>query len=258
MKRSLRIIALIAVLCLLTNCLLLQKEGDSPYYNGNRYDLYRLALNSFPGPREGLGVRIDETLIEMDDYGREMYIVKIHHAGIFYHNTITNDDSQVNAAYMIAQSHDDKKIYYYEDLCFKMFDDREGIEQSLLEELKTENDWNKPMHMEKCSSRLYEDDFAGMENLTFNYNAWSSISNAFGKESKKSAITQDASGKELYGVCVERNGKKESYLVIYHPGKEIDMENGTLKLSSFDFGSELHRFKIQNDWDFFDCPGEVQ
>ena len=256
MKRSLQILSLITVLCLLTGCFVFHKEGDSPYYYGNRYDLFRLALNSFPGPREGLGARIDETFIETDNYGREMYIIEIHHAGWFYHNTITNDDSKVNAAYAISQMHDDKKIYYYEDFCFKLFDNNDGLQQSLLEELKIENDCNKPIQMERCSSRLYEDDFAGMENLRFNYNAWSSILNIFGKESQICAITEDANGKELYGVCIEKNGEKDSYFVIYNPETGIDPDYGIMELKSLDFGEELHELKIRNGWNFTDCPGD--
>ena len=253
MKRYRHIIILLSIMCFLVGCTLLHKEGDSPYYSGNRYDLYRLALNSFPGPREGRGAIIDETSIEKDDYGRELYIIQFHHAGWFYYDTIVND-SNVNAAYVISQGHDDQRVYYYEDLCFKLFDDSENIQRSLLEEMKMGNDWNKPINKDKCSSRLYTDDFAGMQNLTFNYDAWKSISSLFGKESQICAITEDASGKELYGVCVEKDGIKASYLVIYHPGKEIDIEKDTLKLSSFDFGTELHEFKTQHDWDFINCP----
>lgn len=263
MNKDFKRIFIIVMSLLFCGCASLYKEGGSAYYSGNRYDLFRLALNSFPGPREGRGARIDENTIETDDFGRELYIVKIHHAGEFY--GWNNKETNVNAAYMILQAHDNKKIYYYEDFCFKLFDENKGLDKSLLEELKADNDWNQPLYLEKCSSRLYEGDYAGMSNLTFDYDAQKGIKDAFGKQYSIKAdstdnfisiitITEDASGKELYGVRVNKNGKDKCFFVIYHPEKGIDMENNVLELTTLDFGEELHQLKLRNDWDFQKCP----
>ncbi len=264
MNKVFKHICIIMMSFIFCSCVFLYKEGGSAYYSGNRYDLFRLALNSFPGPRQGRGASIDENTIETDEFGRELYIVNIYHAGEFYG---WDKEINVNAAYVILQAHDSNKIYYYEDICFRLFDDDIGLDKSLLEGLKTDNDWNQPLHLEKCASRLYEGDFAGMSNLTFDYDAQKSIKNAFGKQysittdSKQSfisiiPITEDYSGKEIYGVRVNKDDKDTCFMVIYHPEKEFDMENNVLELTTVDFGEELHQFKIRNDWDFQRCPVE--
>ena len=125
--------------------------------------------------------------------------------------------------------------------------------------LKEDNDWNQPINMDKCSSRSFAGDFAGMENLSFNYTAFVSIEKAFGEEIIKDSIhpiTMDVSGKELYSVRVEKNGERKSYLVIFHPGQRVRINSNCLELTNIDddLGNELHQFKIRNDWVFFDCP----
>lgn len=269
MKNAYKLICILMILLLISGCSLLHKEGGSPYYSGTRYDLFRLALNSFPGPRQGLGVKIDESTIEKDDFGRELYVVKMMQASEYYQGDILIGVGTIDAAYVIAQAHDDQRVYYYEDICFRLFNSQsqKGIRQNLLEELKESNDWNQPLHLEKCASRLYEDDFAGMDNLTFDESAHTSIEDAFGKRYSIKAeseegyisiikITADASGKELYGVRVKKLDKNKCFMVIYHPGKKIDMESNVLELTTVDFGEELHQLKIRNDWDFERCPGD--
>ena len=253
MKKAFYLLVLVVTLLMISGCVLLHKEGASPYYHGNRYDLFRLALNSFPGPRFGLGVTIKNASIEKDSYGRELYVVRMDHAKGFY-------GEGINAAYVISQAHDDeeKRIYYYEDICFKLFIFDKGLDDVLLKELKEDNDWNQPINMDKCSSRSFANDFAGMDNLSFNYSAYVSIEKAFGEDIKDSIcpITMDVLGKELYSVMVEKNGERKSYLVIYHPGQRISIESNCLELTNIDdvLGNELHQFKIRNEWVFFDCP----
>jgi hypothetical protein len=261
MKKFFRLCVILAALLALFGCVrvinwLIPSEEHSPYYIGNRYDLFRVALNSFPGPRQGRGTKIDETLIETDEYGRELFIIKLFQAGEYYQGDILAEVDEVNSAYVVCQAHDDTKVYYYEDLCFKLFNDKIGIEPNLLKELKTENDWNQPLAPEKCSSRLYASDFAGMSNLSFDYDAQMCIEDLFDGKCFISPITEDASGKQLYGVRVKNDDQNMCYLVIYHPGKAIEMESDVLKLESIDFGKELHKLKIHNGWNFTDCPGD--
>lgn len=232
------------------------KWPKSSAYSGRYFDLFQTMINSVPGPIEDIGPFMDKEYYEEDDYGRKLIVAYFKWSSWFYISDISNDLYVPNAICVVLQQRDEKKIYYYEDRCFFLFEEKKGFDTERLDQLKAINDWNKPLVLEECSSRLYGDVYAGMRGMLNNHTARSCIDEVFNNKSiRKVPVTQDATGKILYAVSVEENDIPKSYFVIYHPVYKLDPEKNVMAVTHWDFGEELHEFKIQNGWDFTHCPG---
>ena len=135
---------------------------ENPYpYRGEYKELYTAAIYSIPDAEgythHGEGAyRSDIYIWEQDDYGRALF-------------SYCEDYSNQIFALIICQNYDDTNVYFYPEINYKLIlieseyyyegasDDHlktktEGFYQESKDELKAENDWNKPLDKSKCVS----------------------------------------------------------------------------------------------------------
>ena len=255
-------------------------DGSS-HYTGNSTDLYRVALYSFPMARDiPSNAFAKENEIETDDYGRELQIFHLPSFGFYNALFQENDAPEWLYAAVIMQKCDDRKIYYYEDACFMLgratakgilhtFSDDIEINEEKMEAFKKMNDWNQPLQLNKCSSRLYSKsgkDYDGMKDAMYamdtmkiedaiqEYEQGKGYSTGF---TDMLAMVSDADNHVLYFVEFIVDGSvRDSLFVIGSRYAEIITEENILEIESLDFADSLHELKIRNGWNFTDCPGE--
>lgn len=224
--------------------------------NTDHLDLYLTATYSFPGPAEDQAATLRTSIIkdiETDDYGRQMCTVWIPRLNFYYINGGTNKEGFFipTKVKIILQHSDETHIYYYEDACF-LFGSADGFTAESIEQLKKRNDWNQPLIIEKCSAASSNKIYDGMDHIKWNNASITLIKKTFDSIVEWLPVMEDQNGKELYGVYTydKANDLFQSYFVIVDPQNGIDPNHGVMKLTSLDFGEELHNFKIQNHWTF--------
>lgn len=131
-------------------CLVLE---PAPRYYGEHSELETVAINSIPGIISS-AQEDDILILETDDYGRKMFAAKL--TGSF---TIKNGWYDIVVAIIVAQETGAEYVSYYCDInyicdiisdesySFDLTKDRvsEIFNESDIEMLKTQNDWNKPV-----------------------------------------------------------------------------------------------------------------
>ncbi len=260
MKKHCNILLFVFIL-MLVGCGMFNGSSD---YAGQRTDLYRVALYSFPvGEKFN---RIKEDRIETDAYGRTLFYLEISPNNDFYPYT---PDRDLIAA-IIMQKSDRESIWFYEDECFILDitynteNEKDFIfDQEKLNELKIINDWNQPFHPEKCSTRPYfpdGDDYDGMKMVSNYVEVAEGIRRYTKKTEDKqqygiidiSRLSGDKEGRALYSVSFRENKTTptEHFFVISDPEGGSVTEKNILAVDSLDFNKELHELKVQNDWVF--------
>ena len=86
--------------------------------------------------------KVEDKVLERDDYGRVLY----------QYNAYNNLTEQNEYAWVIGQKYDDDYVYFYEDICYIT----EDFSDSNVENLKSLNDWGKPLNESKMSRRKLE------------------------------------------------------------------------------------------------------
>lgn len=143
----------------LTVCLILTVMffcGCSYKYTGDYPDLYSVAINSIlwnNGHSYGADRAIDAEIdiIEKDDYGRTLYT--------YYEKYYAGAEISFSAL-LIAQSSADGYIYFYEDYNFiikkqELYSSNKiSFTQEEIDNIKTLNDWNKELNLEKCIKKV--------------------------------------------------------------------------------------------------------
>lgn len=116
-------------------------DSNGMYYKDrNLYlSLFKEVTNSVAGC-QGISIkykgRPNIVVLEMDDYDRILY----------FYEEYSDLDIQ---CYLISQKIDDDYIYYYEDINFILQKDYKE-KYGTIDELKSINDWNKELKIEKC------------------------------------------------------------------------------------------------------------
>ena len=154
MKRKLTVFCFILLVCVLfSSC-------ANTKYNGEREDLYTVAVNNIFGifgyaSNGEVTYSPDITVIETDDYGRTLFFYDE------YYDDSINPELDYGMAFVIMQKSQDGYVYYYEDVCYlpifssgdDPFDFENGAvleDDSFLTELKERNDWNEAVDIYKC------------------------------------------------------------------------------------------------------------
>lgn len=231
------------VICLLVFC------GCN---NTNHYDIYLTTTYSFPAAGETI------KNVETDDYGRKMCTVWMEPLNFYFIDGGINKKGYTpSMVKIILQQSNETHIYYYEDACF-LFASADGFTTESIEQLKEQNDWNQPLKIEKCSVASSNKLYDGMDHIKNQSASITLIKEKFENVVSWFGVVEDKNGKVLYGLYTydEASDLFQSYFVIVDPQNGIDPNHGVMKLTSLDFGEELHNFKIQNNWTFAETQGD--
>ena len=252
-KKSILYLTVVAIILTTLSCNTTKDEKQR---------MYQTAAYNFPGPLVDMAIVAGSNNIKdvkSDSFGRKMFTVWIPSSMTFYAIDCGVKDMSFRPrrAKVIMQGSDEKNIFFYEDYCF-LLETEKGFPKQSVEELMERNDWNRPLQSEKMSSRLSGDVFEGMDS-SFERKDQEYIESLFPniKVVRILHINEDYNGKMLLGINTydETNDRLTNYFMIYDQETSVDIENNLMELTTLDFGEELHQFKIQNNWDFVDCPG---
>lgn len=193
-----------------------------------------------------------EKVIETDEYGRALYDIRV-------------DTVYGIRAFCIYQKVEEEYLYYYDNVCYRCFDRGAEYDEALLEQIKTENDWGKPLDLSKCVKKQLnaeEDLYPVVAHIHFAQlkNIETYIEKAYPAETAKYRVTvetcdKSANGLELYLICVgevlERNQRNwiEHYLVVVHEDGSYDPDNYIIKFNDLQKSNEpLAEIKERNGW----------
>ena len=220
-----------------------------PKYEIEHPELYTVAVNSLLWNR-GCSTSADAiiapdiSVIETDKYGRLLF----QYTEKYFNNEVAFSNL------LILQNSDEEFVYFYEDVNLACKEkppyavEQVKFDQAQIDELKTKNDWNMPINIDKCVKKriinekmdvpidddTFEEVFSSYENYVNNITF---------------TLTEDGYGKTLlYSiVCIEDSGNYSNKYVV------TLFENGLL-LDSFepevlyDYQQELREFKENNGW----------
>lgn len=147
-------------LCILTLSLIL--SSCSWHYRGERTDLFTVAVNNVFGtqgliPMGEIYADPDITILETDNYGRTL----------FFYSEWIGPCSGYGSALVIMQASDSGYAYFYPNVCYIPYFDEsdhiygtytsppvapivmERVDPDMLDTLKEDNDWNKPLSPQK-------------------------------------------------------------------------------------------------------------
>jgi len=239
---------------------------DRTGYKGTHADLFTVTSNSV------LGVWGDaDTIIvlEEDDYGRRMYF---HWGNSRIADKEGGYDGYEYWAIIICQKTDSKGkfTYFYPDenlLLFKVafpdddnyvgqFDRLKEIAYTLttekeLNDLKSRNDWNKPINEAKCAKVKVSRTNRGIEDKLLSKSKKMEICNSLrlGSTQREWAdyyLTSDKYNRHIYFLKDMKNNEHQcSYLLMLIPGSSYQV----VELNDpWSFQEDLVRFKVDNNW----------
>lgn len=122
--------------------------GTPRPYSGDQFALYTQAAFSIPDA-EQMGTQIN--VIEQDQEGRILFEVSFGRKA-FYYKDYGNDSARLYA-YAVCQQYDDQFVYYYEDVCFAVFQDQAAFTLEQKDSLKETNDWNMPLDYSRMTKK---------------------------------------------------------------------------------------------------------
>ena len=220
-----------------------------PKYEITHPELYTVAVNSLLWNR-GYSFSADATIapdisvVETDEYGRILFQ---------YTEKYFSQDIAFSSL-LILQSSDEEFVYFYEDVNLACKEkppyavEQVKFDQAQIDDLKTKNDWNMPINIDKCVKKriinekmdvpiddnTFEEVFSSYENYVYNITF---------------TLTEDEAGKIiLYSiVCLKDNNDYSNKYVVSL------FENGLL-IDSFEpealysYQQELREFKASNGW----------
>ncbi len=118
-------------------------------YRGRYMDIYTAAAFSVVGA-ESLK---DIDIIDQDQYGRKLAYLEIGNP-VFYTFYSNRTKENMNAhVFLIVQKTKEDKVYYYEDVCFRVYENKHeftGLERKALE---VQNDWGLSLSEQKMTYR---------------------------------------------------------------------------------------------------------
>ncbi len=143
------------IVCIAILILLLMPLVSCSFNYQKQEALFVVAKVSLPGNRiwdlKGTDTKVE--ILEEDSQGRILYSCKTK-------NYITG---KKETAILVLQKYDRKHAYFYEDVCYILFD----ANKDEIAQLKKQNDWNKPLNESKMSRRAAKASFDHV--LIFDY-----------------------------------------------------------------------------------------
>jgi len=237
MKKCFVIILLICtMLTCFSSCRLPVSEGHSLSAVGS-FAIPGMFISDLRGASTEIEVQ------ERDDYGR-----------ILFRYTAYNEfTKQTEDAMVICQKYNQKKVYFYEDVCYLISD----ISNISVDELKSANDWNLPLDESKMSIRSYYISFDLF--LSSDYpisTSRSRVEKAYEKYFKDSGnqivsfwrTDLDEGGKNLHIVILQNaDGVEEQYFSVIDSSYQINV----MKITDYATAlSQLREFKKQCGWKY--------
>ena len=220
-----------------------------PKYEIECPEFYTVAVNSLLWNR-GYSFSADATIapdisvVETDEYGRILFQ---------YTEKYFSQDIAFSSL-LILQSSDEEFVYFYEDVNLACKEkppyavEQVKFDQAQIDDLKTKNDWNMPINIDKCVKKriINEKMDVPIDDNTFE-EVFSSYENYVNNITF--TLTEDGYGKTLlYSiVCIEDSGNYiNKYIVTL-------FENGSFLVSFepevlYDYQHELREFKENNGW----------
>ena len=253
-----------------------------------RTDLFRLGIYSFPARSMMIQRKNGKENIQRDEYGRECCVFHIADSGWFYSDL--PEAGKYPSAIVILQACRNDRIYYYEDICFRIIPE-DGLSDIELASFMEQNDWNMPFREENCSSRFYSKtgwDYDGMPMEGVSDFVKVIGGQYFPDQIDWGCLSEDKDGNVLLWM-VEKTGKagfeaEEAKWIEEHPklyksilygfihsrrwdrqmsnnpctnwmvlrpiDREFDFERDVMRVDTLDFGPALHEFKVAHGWVF--------
>lgn len=236
------------LLLFLTTILIFSFVSCFPRYEIESPELYTVAVNSllwnlgcsfgadFPTAPE-------ITVVETDEYGR-----------ILFQYTEKYFSTEVAfSSLLVLQKEENGFVYYYEDQNFicqekTSYNVAVVFEETLVENLKKQNDWNTPLNLEKCITKAIVDEKPAitvsddvLDEIFSSYNGY--------YNNKPFVLTDDGFGKTLlYAQVILKSEDvwQAKYVVVM-------LENGSFIAlfepeSLYNYQVELQAFKDNNSW----------
>lgn len=191
--------------------------------------------------------------IESDQYGRTVFNVKIGN-GYGIH------------ALCISQKVEGDYLYYYDNICYTCVNYSSEYDQALLEQVKLQNDWGKPLDLSKCTKKQLnseKDLYPAVEYLSYlqKKNIEAYIEDVYLAETERSTVwvipcDQSANNLELYLITVWTEPQKnmareniENYLMVINKDGSYDPENYLIEFDDLQKSNEpLAEIKEKNGW----------
>lgn len=186
------------------------------------------------------GTATSYDIIETDQYGRVLLRTQSKYAFT----------DQIEQVLIILQKKASERIYFYEDICYLLFDPTEEE----IDQFKQQNDWNDEINETKLSSRLIRVTFDMYLINPYDEPSWTDIIQSFCDEisiidSQITASTRtdiNSLGKELFWFKVRL---KEGEDVFYWVIADKDATVKPMQISNVDEPTEgLAAFKSENNW----------
>lgn len=133
---------------------------------GSQYKSYDV-IAEFQVPFANASPRWNEVeLIEEDEYGRKLYSYESVgvYTNVLYDFAESSKNNVPVSLYMIVQKSDNKFVYCYDSLCYSYVGSFENDNTNIIENLKINNDWGKPLDEKKMnplSVEMFRDKIIG-------------------------------------------------------------------------------------------------
>lgn len=120
-----------------------------PAYGGRYMDAYTVAAYSVVGADDVKEMKV----IDKDQYGRKLVYLKIGNPVFYSYYSNRTPETMCSHVFLISQETKDNKVYYYEDVCFRVYEKESDFTTFKRNELEIENDWGQPLNEEKMTYR---------------------------------------------------------------------------------------------------------
>lgn len=184
------------------------------------------------------GGKFDCEILEEDSHGRILYEYTTK-------NVITDKEE---TTLVICQMFDSEYVYFYEDKCYLL----PGYENSEIDTLKEQNDWNEALDQSKMSRREINISF-DLVLITDSEIETNSVRSVCRKKlgindkqlEELCVLDTDHNGHELYWLCVLSNESEAHYLVVASTGYAVSifpLEDGVMDSAA------IAEFKRESGW----------
>ena len=221
-------------------------------YDGEYPDLYSVAIHSLLGSSGFIQSERSFPsiikLVEEDTHGRKLFI--------YYEGTSISTYSL-----LISQNNDDEYVYFYPDYNFISVEESKWQHTATLgppeddftteeiEELKRNNDWNKPINIDRCikAKIVREKEMGPMEDKKLEKAYYETLGEDGGPRAipRISFLVTDDYGRSIY-LWYGNSGL--NLVIIFQPDGSYE-EQGVMELKELqNYQDELKAFKELNGW----------
>lgn len=231
---------ILAASCALTSCFF----GESSEI-GHFWDEIGCSW-AVPGMMASSLLDVEAQIVETDDFGRTL----MEYSGF------SDASQQKETAMVILQKHDEKNIYFYEDICYIIgeYTDEE------LEKLKTDNDWGQHLNEEKLSVRLMRKYNGRPTMINPSKRDWSEVESICERAIKRviplnfpnsishpQYVDGDSLGNEIYSFHIDVDEVRKVYFAFIEPDDTVYLMEIT---DPYDFAEEYAQFKKDHGWQY--------